>query len=66
MSAWIVALALSAGYLVNKNLQVKDRLEQAATKFNSAAQPADPGPTSQQIRSVNMKGLQHRQIRREV
>lgn len=51
MSAWILGLALSAGYLINKNLQVTDRLEQATTKYQSAAKPADPGPTSKEIRT---------------
>jgi hypothetical protein len=52
MSAWVIALALSAGYLINKNLQVKSQLEQASTKFHSQdAEPAEPGPTSQEIRS---------------
>ena len=53
MSAWIVGLALSAGYLINKNLQVKDQLEQAAAKFNSAAKPATGGLTTQEIRDVS-------------
>ena len=52
MSAWVVLLALSAGYLVNKNLQMKDTLEQASTKFEGAAEPASPGPTSKDIRST--------------
>ena len=51
MSAWIIALALSAGYLINKNVQIKDQLEQASTKYNRSAEPAEPGPTSDEIRS---------------
>jgi hypothetical protein len=51
MSAWIVGLALSAGYLINKNLHVKNQLEQATTKFQMSAEPAEPGPTSAEIRT---------------
>lgn len=50
-SVWVVALGLAAGYLVNKNVVVTHRLEQAQKKFNSAAQPADP-LASEEIRQV--------------
>ena len=45
-------LALSAGYLINKNLLVKQKIEEARTQFEGAAEPASPGPTSKQIRST--------------
>ena len=52
MSAWVIALGLSAGYLVNKNLQMTERLEQQVKVHQEEAKPADPGPTSEAIRTV--------------
>ena len=55
MSAWVVGLALSAGYLINKNLHFKskiDKLEEATTKYNNAVEPASPGPTTKAIRKT--------------
>ena len=28
MSAWVIALGLSAGYLINKNLQLTEKLDE--------------------------------------
>ena len=33
MSAWVIALALSAGYLVQKNFKMNSRLEEAVQEF---------------------------------
>lgn len=52
MSAWVLGLALAAGYLINKNVQVKSRLENAATEYNSAANPATDGVTSSEVRTA--------------
>lgn len=54
-STWVIALGLAAGYLMNKNLAPTskgNRLEQAQQQFNDAAQKADPGPESEEIRSI--------------
>jgi hypothetical protein len=51
MSAWVVALGLSAGYLINKQLQMTQQLDEQIHEFQSEAKPADPLPTSQ-IRKV--------------
>lgn len=52
MSAWVVALGLSAGYLINKNLVMGSRLAESITTFNSAAKPATDGPPTREIRRV--------------
>jgi hypothetical protein len=53
MSAvWLVALGLSAGYLINRKTQIRNRLEEAAAEFEGQAGPANPGPTSEQLRKV--------------
>jgi hypothetical protein len=52
MSAWVIGLGLSAGYLINKNLQMSSRLEESMQEFQEAAQPADPGPPTSEIRQV--------------
>tara|TARA_Y100000768_G_scaffold36748_1_gene24012 strand:- start:924 stop:1262 length:339 start_codon:yes stop_codon:yes gene_type:complete len=52
MSAWVLALALSAGYLMNKNMIMQTRLEEKVHEFNQSAAPADPGPATATIRAV--------------
>ena len=50
MSAWVIALGLAAGYLMQKRMQVANRLEEATKQFNQAAEP-DTLP-SEEIRAV--------------
>ena len=50
MSAWILALGLSAGYLVRQNMLVKTTLETAEKEFNKP--PADGGGRTSEIRQV--------------
>lgn len=52
MSAWILGLAIGAGYLINKNLAVQNRLNDAESEYNSAAKPATGGVTSQEVRTA--------------
>lgn len=52
MSAWIIGLAISAGYLINKNLAVQSRLTEAEAEYNSAAKPATGGVTSAEVRTA--------------
>lgn len=52
MSAWVIALGLSAGYLMNKQLQLGQRLEEKIHEHHSRAQPANPGPKTEEIRNV--------------
>tara|TARA_B100000579_G_scaffold408294_1_gene396310 strand:- start:47 stop:397 length:351 start_codon:yes stop_codon:yes gene_type:complete len=54
MSLWVIALGLSAGYLMNKNLQpqLMQRLEEQKTAYNSAANPETAGPPTSTIRHV--------------
>ena len=53
MSGWVLALGMGASYLMMKNNASQiSALDQATTKFNSAAKPATPGPTSEAIRDV--------------
>ena len=50
--AWVIALGISAGYLISKNQQMHNRLEDAVTEFQDAAKPATDGPQSEEIRHV--------------
>lgn len=53
MSAWVIALGMGAGYLINKNLTLTTRLDESVREFNSAAAPAAPsGPSSAAIRKI--------------
>ena len=52
MSAWVIALGLSAGYLINKNLTMKHKLEERMTTYQQNAQPATDGPPTAVIRDV--------------
>ena len=52
MSAWVIALGLAAGYLINKNMVISGRLDQAISEFNSAAKPSTSGVTSAEVRTA--------------
>ena len=51
MSAWVIALGLGAGYLINKNLAIASQIDRSVEEFQSAAKPAE-GLTSQEVRQV--------------
>ncbi len=51
MSAWIVGLALAAGYLINKNIQVSNRLQDSIAEHHSSAKPATDGVTTSEVRA---------------
>ena len=52
MSAWIIGLALAAGYLINKNVTVRTQLEDASAEYHSTAAPATGGVTSAEVRKT--------------
>jgi hypothetical protein len=52
MSAWVIALGLGAGYLINKNLSMRSRLAESVETFQRQADPANPGPETEEIRQV--------------
>ena len=52
MSAWVIALGLSAGYLMNKQVQMGQRLDEKILDHHSRAAPANPGPPTAEIRRV--------------
>jgi len=52
MSAWVVALGLGAGYLINKNTVIQDKLAESVERFNSAAKPATGSVTSKEVRDA--------------
>ena len=52
MSAWVIALGLGAGYLINKNTVIQDKLAESVAAFNSGAKPATGGVTSSQVREA--------------
>ena len=55
MSAWVIALGLSAGYLINKNLKMTERLEQQVKVVNEQSKPSTSGLESEEIRDVQRK-----------
>lgn len=51
MSAWVVGLALAAGYLINKNVAVmSSKLNDIERDYYSAAEPSTDGATSAEVR----------------
>lgn len=52
MSTWVVGLALAAGYLINKNIQVRGKLEDSKAEYHSTAKPATGGVTTSEVRSA--------------
>ena len=55
MSGWIVALGLAAGYLINKNVTIKNQLHESVEKFQSGARPATGGVTSAEVRTAHKR-----------
>lgn len=51
MSAWVIALGLGAGYLINKNLQIARQIETSVAEYQSTAKPAE-GLSSAEVRQV--------------
>ena len=47
MSAWVIALGLGAGYLINKNLTMGSRLKEKAHEYK-----AKPSAETEEIREV--------------
>ena len=52
MSAWLLALGLSAGYLMQKNQQVQSQLQQSIKEFNTREAAAAKYLTTEAIRGV--------------
>lgn len=52
MSAWVIGLGIAAGYLINKNIFMHQRLKESVHEFQESAKPAQPGPASKEIRAV--------------
>ena len=52
MSAWVIALGLAAGYLMNKNTAIASRLDNSVSEFQGASKPATDGVTSQEVRNA--------------
>ena len=52
MSAWVIGLGIAAGYLINKNIFMHQRLKESVHDFQESAAPATPGPASKEIRTV--------------
>ena len=51
-AAWVIALGVAVGYLTQRKQVVQSRLDAAAAQFEGAAEPADGGITSAQLRTV--------------
>lgn len=53
MSAWVLGLLLSAGYLMQKKFQMEDKLGEKAAEWQKNAKPAEGGVTSAEVRQIN-------------
>lgn len=51
----LVALSLAAAYLFRKKYDMQHALDERVAEYQEAAAPANPGPTSQAIRSVQAR-----------
>ena len=51
MSAWVIGLALSAGYLIQKNFTTR-ALDDAVAEHHAVAKPATGGVTTAELRSA--------------
>lgn len=52
MSAWVLGLALAAGYLINKKIAVRTRLDEAVAKYDNAAKPSTGGATTAEVKNA--------------
>ena len=52
MSAWLLALGLSAGYLMTKKVTMGQALDEQVKKQNESVEPERNGPSSEAIRNV--------------
>ena len=52
MSAWIVGLAIAAGYLINKQAQIQNAVSRAEAEYQGAAKPSTTGVTSSEVRAA--------------
>jgi uncharacterized protein involved in exopolysaccharide biosynthesis len=51
-AAWVLGLALAAGYLINKNVQVSSQLKNSIAEYQNAAEPSTDGATSAEVRKA--------------
>ena len=52
MAAWVLGLGLAAGYLINKNLAVRARLEDAEAEYRDVHVESTGGATSAEVRKA--------------
>jgi len=61
-AAWVVALGISAGYLINQKVQTKSLLNESVAAFQKRQEPSTSGVTTAEVRKVNAestaKGVQ--------
>lgn len=59
--AWLLALGVSAGYLINKNRTMQSMVETAVAKYNEDAivEPATDGVTTAEIRATRKADPYH-------
>lgn len=58
MSLWVVALGLAAGYvLTTSKRDMTSIVNDARAKFQGAAAPSTPGPSSESIRQTQEKSM---------
>lgn len=51
MASWVVALALSAGYLINRKMAIADQVEKASDEFHRAKEASTDGLSSAEVRA---------------
>lgn len=55
MTAWVIALGLGAGYLINKNLTMSQRIDESVKEYQSAAPQEGDGLSSEHVRQVQRR-----------
>lgn len=59
--AWVLALGVSAGYLINKNRTMQGIVETAVAKYeDDAAEPATGGVTTAELRATRLDTTHHK------
>jgi|TARA_R100000084_G_scaffold97105_1_gene51012 hypothetical protein len=59
MSGWVFGLGLGAAYMMKKKFDFQQSIDEKVTEYHSSVLPANPGPTTQAIRSVQGKADAH-------
>ena len=62
MSAWVIALGLSAGYLINKQMQISQRLEEVMHEHNTHTTAATPSAEIRRVQRTVPDGVKYQDM----